>query len=78
MTHKETRAKKEYLKFNGIKCLNPNCQSEDIESIYGNGPGGDHAGYFTLDVICNNCGSTWTDIYPLNDVKNINIKNDRG
>lgn len=66
----------EYLKVGGVKCINPDCGSKDIESTNGKGPTNNYDGSYSLNVVCNVCGSTWTDIYMLNDVKDINIKNE--
>jgi transcription elongation factor Elf1 len=51
-------------------CLN--CGSSDIE-------GGSiqvDAGGAIQDISCTVCGSTWTDLYKLDDVVNIEISND--
>ena len=60
---------KDYLKRSHC-CLNPKCKSDDItgDSVEVDGGGA------SQDVSCNVCDSSWTDVYRLVDVENINIE----
>jgi len=65
--YKKKDLTKAYLKKGGICCLNPDCLSDDIEG-----------GFIETDtggawqkITCNECGWTWTDVYKLSTVTNI-------
>jgi len=54
--------KREYLDSRGSRC--PFCKSEEIEGREIN----IDCDYTTQEVVCNNCGKSWRDIYQLTDV----------
>lgn len=60
---------KKYLK-ESHRCLN--CRSENIEGAFVNVDAGGAA----QDISCNDCGATWTDMYQLTDVANIDLPDD--
>jgi len=49
----------EYAKKRGLEC--PRCHSHDLEGAEVE----IDAGWATQDIICNECHSTWTDLYTL-------------
>lgn len=54
---------------NSHRCINPKCRSLDIT---GDSVEVDSGGA-SQDVSCNVCDSTWTDVYKLDYVENIEI-----
>lgn len=56
--HIEKEYAKLYIESEGVKCINPDCGSEDIESIGSRNPVSNCDGSYSLDVICNACRST--------------------
>jgi len=55
---------------NSSRCINPNCLSGNIEG----GSVEVDAGGATQDISCLDCDSTWTDLYKLDYVINIDIQ----
>jgi hypothetical protein len=61
------KLKKEYLKRKGVRCLI--CGGDSTISSYAD----TDRNYCTFDVECEECGSTWQDVYILQDAKNITV-----
>ncbi len=59
--------KNKYLKASH-RCLN--CDSDNIEG----GSVNVDAGGAIQDIYCNDCGSSWSDLYKLDDVVNVHIE----
>ena len=55
---------------NSSRCINPNCLSGNIEG----GSVEVDAGGATQDISCLDCDSTWTDLYKLDYVIDIDIQ----
>jgi len=62
----------EHLKNKYLKCSHRclNCDSDNIEG----GSVDVDAGGATQDISCNDCGSSWTDLYVLDTVVNVHIE----
>jgi len=70
MEEQKLKAKiKKYLD-QSHRCLN--CESEDIEG----GSVEVDAGGATQDIACLDCGATWTDLYKLDYVINVDLLDD--
>lgn len=63
------KQEKKYVKGRGTKCLNPDCQNEDLHGDYLEADGGT----VTQNIICPVCEWTWTDMYELAGVDRDNI-----
>lgn len=66
------KMEEEYLQNNGLTCLNPKCDSTDLEggSIEIDGP------IAVQSITCNKCGSSWSDIYKLHGVDDVELENE--
>lgn len=67
---KNNTAKESYLKCGGIRCLNPECNSDDIEGGFIE----TDQGTASQKITCNNCGWTWRDVYTLTSVEDVEGK----
>lgn len=67
---------KEYTESNGVKCLNPNCNNEDLHGSSLEADGG----VVTQNITCPECEWTWTDVYALQgvDVDNVYDESEEG
>jgi len=59
------KAKKEYIESSGAKC--PFCESDNFDC----GRPQIDAGGAGQDIMCKNCGASWTDLYTLTEIINI-------
>jgi len=61
-----------YVLNNGLTCLNPECDGTDFEggSIKIDGP------IAVQSITCNKCGSSWSDIYKLQGVDDVELENE--
>lgn len=60
---------KSYVNNNGIKCLNPECNNNDLHG----GPIEIDGPIATQNITCPECNWTWTDIYKLTGIDRDNI-----
>lgn len=56
-----------YVKSGGVRCINPDCLSENIEGYSVE----IDASVATQEVSCNECDWSWRDEYTLTNVSNI-------
>lgn len=63
-----------YINCGGVRCINPDCKSEDLHCEQGHQT--DHNGNVYQNITCGECGWTWTDDFSLKSVSGVEKPSD--